>query len=294
MRALSGRLGGVALLAAAAGAGCGAEVHALPDGGPRPDAREAPDPADAGPPGADAAPGVDAAPPLVDEDGDGLDDALEARLAADYLPYLSLHPSDGCPLGGIVYRLRPHPGDAAKIHVIYVHLFERDCGLNGHVGDDEVFAMTIDPAAPPPAGIVAIKAISHQGTLCERTSQCGACPGLSACDTALVEGVAWPVVYTSKDKHATYARKSSCGFGTCFDTCELNPTRAVPPLVNAGEPDAPLVNDLTTQGFITAANGWTEPSLMNFDPWDPTKDFGSAGNVRGDLTDPEFDTPACH
>ena len=46
----------------------------------------------------------------------------------------------------IVYRVRPHPDDSALIHVIVDRLFERDCGAGGHVGDNEVFGMTVDPA----------------------------------------------------------------------------------------------------------------------------------------------------
>ena len=63
-------------------------------------------------------------------------------------------------------------------------------------------------------------------------------------------------------------------------------------MVNAGEPNAHLTEDLTDAGFITAANGWTEASLLHFNPWGGT-DFGGAGNVTGDLTDPAFDLPAC-
>jgi hypothetical protein len=66
------------------------------------------------------------------------------------------------------------------------------------------------------------------------------------------------------------------------------------PMDNAGEPDHPLVHDLTTAGFITAANGWKEAALMHFDPWKPGK-FGGAGDVSADLVDSAFvsDTTAC-
>jgi hypothetical protein len=46
-------------------------------------------------------------------------------------------------------------------------------------------------------------------------------------------------------------------------------------------------------GFLTGANGWTEPTLLHFNPWDPAKNFGGAGNVAGDLVDPAFVPPAC-
>src|SRR5262245_60184716 len=122
-----------------------------------PDATLAPDAASADP---------DAPQTIVDNDSDGLDDALEAQLASDYMPFLSLDPGDGCPLSGLVVRVRKHPADATKISIIYSHLYQRDCGLSGHVGDNEAFGIAIDPNLPAPAGILAIKTASHQATLC--------------------------------------------------------------------------------------------------------------------------------
>ena len=67
------------------------------------------------------------------------------------------------------------------------------------------------------------------------------------------------MLWSSKNKHGGYvSRGSSCTtFGTCADTCEDNATPRMPPIVNVGEPGFPLVTNLTTQGFITTANGWT-------------------------------------
>lgn len=225
----------------------------------------------------------------VDLDGDGLGDAAEMELAVAYRPFLSLHPDDDCPLGGVVLRVRPHPDDPALVHVVYDHLFERDCGATGHVGDNEVFAVTIDPAEPPPAGIRAIRAIAHQNTPCQKVSECGACGDMDACATAPRAGQAWPVVYSSRDKHGSYV--SGCQW-SCFDVCEIG-SGDDPPMVNVGEPDAHLIDDLTSAGLITEEAGWSEPSLFAIDPWDPDHDFGSAGNIAGDLTDSAFDTPTC-
>lgn len=231
---------------------------------------------------------------IVDLDGDGLDDALEAEIAASYLPFLSIDPTDGCPLGGVVYRAFPHPDDASLISVIYDHLFQNDCGLGGHVGDNEAFGVTVNPTKPAPSGIVSMRAVSHQGTPCERVTECGVCPGETACTTTMVAGVAWPVVFSSKDKHGGYALQESCNpLTTCFDSCALAPASAAVVMVNAGEPGKPLTNNLTTSGLITAANGWTEAELLDHDPWDAAKDFGGAGNIAGDLVDPAFVPPAC-
>jgi hypothetical protein len=215
-----------------------------------------------------------------------------------YLPYLALDPGDGCTRSGLLVRVRPHPQDATKLLVIYDHLFETDCGLNGHTGDDEAFGVAIDPSIPPPGGILAIKTASHQSTPCQRITECRnptTCPNdpRSACDVAAIDGEMYPVLYASKDKHGQYAKKSSCGFGTCFDTCTANPTPHRPPIANAGEPGHPLTSNLTTTGFITSANGWTKAELMNVDPWGPD-DFGGAGNIAGDLVDATFEPALCN
>lgn len=274
-------------LCGAGGCGCGTPAT---DGFAASDA--GPPPSDAAGDGAlaDASAGSDAA--LVDLDADGLDDALEQALAEAYFPYLSLAPDDACPLAGIVFRLRPHPLDAAMLHVLYDVLYELDCGAGGHAGDDEVFALTVDPGRAGPGGILAMRAISHQGTPCESVTDCGcAIGGLSPCTTAPTLGDDWPVVFSSRDKHGSYLDESTCD-GACFFTnqCELAAAPTVPPMVNAGEPGAPLTSDLTAAGLITAANGWTDLSLFGFDPWGPS-DFGGAGNVAGDLVDPAFETP---
>lgn len=224
--------------------------------------------------------------PGEDLDGDGIAQDVEDDLAASYRPFLSVDASDACPLGGIVYRVRPHPDDAALVHIVYDHLFENDCGFNGHVGDNEAFGVTVDPAVPPPAGIVSIVAIAHQGTPCESISTCGSCGPANVCDTGVIGGDDFPAVYSSNDKHGGYV--NGCSAVNCLDSCTLATTSHDPPMVNVGEPDGRLIDNLTTQGFITAANGWTEQSLFDFDPWDDATDFGSAGNIAGDLVDPAF------
>lgn len=262
------------------------------DGGLEPDAGSidagAPDAGrtDAGAPDAGS---VDAG--VIDLDRDGLADAFELDVATRYLPVLSLHPQDGCPLGGLVFRLRPHPmdPDGGLLAITYSFLFERDCGLTSHPGDNEAFGATIDPSQPPERGLTALRAISHQNTICQRISTCGTCSNLTACERFAPNEP--PVLFSSKDKHAGYVSRSACGTLTCLDTCAMGRRTGVP-VVNAGEPNAPLTRDLTDAGLITSANGWTDQRLFHFDPWG-SADFGGAGNVKGDLEDPAFLTPPC-
>jgi hypothetical protein len=244
--------------------------------------------------GGQAGNGSGGAAGFVDLDLDGLDDVWETQVAEDYLPFLSLDPGDKCPRGGIVVRVRPHPDKAGLIHIVYDHLYERDCGLTSHVGDNEAFGATIDPNIPPPAGLLTLVAIGHQSTICEKKTTCGSCGGLDACATAMKNGAAYPVVFSSKDKHAGYVQKDKCNpILSCFDSCSLAPTSKDVPIVNVGEPEAPLVTDLTDQAFINEANGWTEQELFHLNPWDTAKDFGGAGNVAGDLVDSAFVPPVC-
>lgn len=226
----------------------------------------------------------------IDDDHDGLADAIEDAAARAYLPFLSTHPDDACPLSGLVVRVRPHPDDDTLLHLVYSRLYQDDCGLAGHVGDNEAFGATIDPARAPPWGLVALRAIGHQGTLCERSTTCGSCEGLDAC-TAAPDGR--PVLFSSKDKHAGVVDLGlGCGLLSCFDTCELSDEPATVPLVNVGEPDAPRVSDLSEQAFVREELGWTEETLHHYDPWSDAE-FGTAGVVAGDLLDEAFLTPAC-
>ncbi|HEX3596462.1 MAG TPA: hypothetical protein VHU80_15235 [Polyangiaceae bacterium] len=226
-----------------------------------------------------------------DQDGDGIDDATEQTLAETYFPYFSLDPREDCGRHGVLFRASPHPDDPTKVALWYVVLFEHDCGLRGlgaHVGDDEVFGELVDPKIPAPAGILAIRAISHQNTTCERVTTCGTLPDCEPCDTRERAGKPYPVVYSSFHKHGNYAKGASCNAWLCdFHGCGTSAAPDQPAFVNAGEPAHPLARDLTAAGFITRQRGWTEPALLHFDPWSSEK-FGGAGDVTDDLEDETF------
>jgi hypothetical protein len=233
--------------------------------------------------------------PGADLDGDGIPDATEAMYADAYMPFISVHPTDNCPTRGIVYRVSPHPNEPKRVMMWVDVLYDQDCGAGGHSGDDEVFGVVIDPSKPAPEGILAIRAISHQNTPCQHITTCGSCAGLKACGTGTRDGKAYPVVYPSKDKHGNYAELGVCATSFLCDTsgCALS-APDTSPRVNAGEPAQPLVHDLSTQGFVNEANGWTQTGLFHYDPWKPGK-FGSAGEVSKDLVDTGFvvDTTTC-
>jgi hypothetical protein len=224
----------------------------------------------------------------VDADGDGIDDATEQTWAESYFPYYSINPNDNCTRHGVLFRLTPHPNDATKVAIWYDVLYENDCGLGGHVGDDEAFGVVIDPQTPAPGGILAVRAISHQGTACEKTTTCGSLPNCGACSTGDKNGQPFSLVFSSVNKHGSYVDETGCDTWFCdLAGCAVNPAPDMPLFANAGEPGMPLTNDLSANGFITGQNGWTEAALMGFDPWGNT-DFGGAGNVTDDLQDASF------
>ncbi len=239
--------------------------------------------------GAPSQTGVSEETDLLDRDHDGIADAREAELAAAYLPFVSVHKDDGCNVHGILYRLAPHPKASGRVMMWVDVLYAEDCGANGHIGDNEMFSLVFDPEVPAPAGILAVRAISHQGTPCEHITTCGQCSGMTTCETGWRDGQAYPVVYASKNKHGGYVDKGTCSSSLLCDYggCGLAPVASTAPMVNAGEPAHALVHDLTTEGFITEANGWADSSLMHFDPW-ATGNFGRAGSVANDLVDEAF------
>jgi hypothetical protein len=232
----------------------------------------------------------------ADADADGLLDGEERRVAEAYFPFLSVVPEDGCPESAIVYRVRPHPDDATKLHVLYVVLYDDDCGANGHAGDDEAFAMAVDPTVDPPGGLLALVGIAHQDTACEVVSRCATCGAEGdRCSTTEVDGAAWPVVFVSRGKHGAYLR-DGIGIGRCdgacflADACDLAEIGARPPMGNAGEPAHPLIRDVTEAGLVTPENGFEHEELLHYDPWGGLE-FGTAGIVSEDLVDPAFDVP---
>jgi hypothetical protein len=216
----------------------------------------------------------------VDVDGDDLDDALEKEVAELNFPKLLLADGEECGTPhGVVYRVRRHPDDPRRLAVTYVVLYAADCGeLNGHTGDAETFAITVDLDAEPGASAtVSVAAWAHAGTICGSTSSCTTEAATAACgEPAARSSPPEIVIYASRNKHAEYLSTDTCA-DNCFDECSAHGTRIFGPLLNVGEPGHPLVSDLTTQGFVQAADGWPA-ELLDFDPWG-TAEFAGGGRI---------------
>ena len=221
---------------------------------------------------------------MHDADGDGLDDDFERELAE--LNFPKVLQSVGEPCGaphGVIYRARRHPANPKRVAITYVVLYANDCGeLSGHVGDAESFAITVDPDAQPGgAATVGITTWAHAGTTCASTSSCETSPGTAACaESPNASSPPEVLVWSSQNKHANYLSTTTCS-GNCLDGCSAG-ARLTGPLLDVGEPDHPLVRDLTTQGFVNAADGWAA-ELLHADPWG-TAEFSGGGRLDTPLT----------
>ena len=114
----------------------------------------------------------------ADRDSDGLDDDLEATLAARFLPALHEDVHDPCDEPSrrpVLYRVRPRPGARADVPVdvaiTYVLLYAEDCGPLGHAGDVEAFTVFLRRDTPAAEWHrVAAVATAHRHTPAEQRS----------------------------------------------------------------------------------------------------------------------------
>jgi hypothetical protein len=227
----------------------------------------------------------------ADRDGDGLDDDVEGQLAIRYLPFLSLAAGDDCPVSGLAVRVTP-AATSPFVMIRYAWLFDRECDNVAREGAGGSISLYVNPDLSAASGIIGMRAIAREGTGCQNISTCGQCLGQFTC--ASVQGGPMPAVWAGMDSHALYVdRVESCiQTNQCAATCTDASMSAAPPIVNVGEPGRPLINDLTTQGFITAANGWQSPTLMHYDPWSGLP-FGAIAAVSDLLDGLAIDPPSC-
>jgi hypothetical protein len=176
-----------------------------------------------------------------DRDRDGLDDRLEASLAATHLPriheFAGGTDQDDCLQPRprpVLYRARPRSvkGDVDRdtVAITYVLLYLEDCGPLDHEGDNEAFTVFLrHDRSPDRWRTVAALAIAHQATSAEQRS--------------IGSG---RDIWVSRNKHANYATFEACGDNDLSaDVCAENgPAPSGYTLLNVGEPRAPLSDDV--------------------------------------------------
>lgn len=183
-----------------------------------------------------------------DADHDGLDDGLEAALAAAFFPTtVWFHPDETCAWpatpttpGMAAYHAQIDPRNPALISITYTLHYRQDCGspfhgIDSHIGDVETFSVTLAPDANCALGwqLYALRAVAHGG------------------GPANIEEVVYqsctpaPELFVSLSKHATYLSIAKCeAYADPFQVCGRG-FSAPFELVQAGEDAYRLADDLS-------------------------------------------------
>ena len=233
-----------------------------------------------------------AVPHYSDIDSDGLDDQFEQRVLERFVPtwLLSAKECDGLPAefqpdnqapqllakNGTIYG-QVFPKDLSGRSGIYIeahyyHLWNRDCGLNGHALDVEHVSVLLSAEAiKDPISEWKSEywyAAAHEDTACDA--------GHAAKSSSLNAERQGPTVWISAGKHASYLDKSLCGGGCGGDDCsEMRPVETSK-IINLGEPGAPINGVSWTQwsGWSLAAKmepDFSETALAKLDAADQTE-----------------------
>lgn len=186
---------------------------------------------------------------ITDQDADGIPDELESALLIKFAPRLMISEKDcdvapasftsGLPtprlsardntLYGQVFPRASDSGVVAELH--FYHLWERDCGRMGHQLDPEYVAALVRAESwhSPVVDWSAVYwyAAAHEHTVCD-LSEARSAESLGATEHG-------PIVWVSKDKHASFfsleSNRGGCGQDRFTDMREF----AVSTVVNIGE-----------------------------------------------------------
>lgn len=176
-----------------------------------------------------------------------MSDALEAALLEQFRPSFMIS-KDECDLlpaemvsgeapprvlarNGTIYgQATPHPQGGVELH--YFHLWSRDCGRHGHPGDVEHVSALIAKQKEGAWQAQYWYAAAHEQTVCERSMYARASE-LQSVDKG-------PAVWISEGKHASYFSAELCNGGCGGDSCSSMHSAPVLPVINLGEPGAPL------------------------------------------------------
>jgi hypothetical protein len=182
----------------------------------------------------------------ADVDHDGLDDALEARLLAQFQPRLHVSRTDCDKIPaefgakGAIARNGTLYGQAFPVELSghryielhYFHLWTRDCGRVGHKLDAEHVSALLDDGE---GGWRALYwyASGHKGTPCDSGNAARALP--------LAAERNGPHIWASHGKHASFLTLELCNASPCDgDVCRDMIEVPVARVINLGQKGAPL------------------------------------------------------
>ncbi|MBN2317522.1 MAG: hypothetical protein JXR49_00505 [Acidobacteria bacterium] len=191
-----------------------------------------------------------------DIDSDGIKDSLERALLIKFSPEFMLSteecdalPSEFIPGGqapqllaknGTIYgqvfpvAFSGKPGFFIEIH--YYHLWEWDCGINGHAFDAEHVSVLLSAYAFSDSAndwrAAYWYAAAHEKTVCDA--------GHGTSGSFINAERQGPTVWISAGKHASYLDRELCRGGCGGDDCSRMRPMNISRLINLGEPGAPL------------------------------------------------------
>ncbi len=196
-------------------------------------------------------------PDHYDIDSDGLNDQFEQQLLERFAPtwMVSTKECDSLPaefhtdnqvpqvlekngtIYGQVFPINLPGRSGSFIEAHYYHLWNRDCGLNGHALDVEHVSVLLS-AGELENPVSEWKseywyAAAHENTVCD-TSHAARSSSLNA---------EWrgPTVWISAGKHASFLDKALCEGGCGGDDCsEMHPIE-ISKIINLGEPGAHMI-----------------------------------------------------
>jgi hypothetical protein len=154
--------------------------------------------------------------------------------------------------GRIYGQATPHAEGGVELH--YFHLWSRDCGRHGHPRDVEHVSALIARQKDGSWQAQYWYAAAHEQTVCERSMFANA-----AELRALHKG---PAVWISAGKHASYFSAELCNGGCGGDSCRAARSAPVLPVINLGEPRAPLSGAVWTN---SSSSVWPLAAKMSSD-----------------------------
>ena len=205
----------------------------------------------------------------LDEDADGIDDALEQALLERFLPDFRIGEQE-CDLrparfeagsitprrvardGTIYGQVSPGPRGGGELELHYYHLWNFDCGASSHPLDAEHVSALVradgagaGTTGTPAGGWTATYwyAAAHEDTACDASHGARA--------TSLDATTQGPVVWISEGKHASFLDPGVCEKACGADRCDRAVPLAVAAVVNLGERGAPM-----NGAAWTASDAW--------------------------------------
>jgi hypothetical protein len=184
-----------------------------------------------------------------DSDRDGLSDALEDALLAQFAPRFMIG-SDDCSVrpaqfipnlakptvqdeNGTIYgQAFPRTGNPNQVEVHYYHLWRTDCGEMGHNLDTEHVSALLVRDQTSKWKALYWYAAAHEETVCDASQIARA-----ATIDAEFHG---PQVWISRGKHASFLAEILCAHGCGGDNCREMVPLAIANLINLGELSAPM------------------------------------------------------